>query len=54
MKAINEKNIDAFMEYLNKTIKNYDFVLLSEIESWLEKNGKDYFINRDFNEWEEQ
>lgn len=55
MKAVNKKNIDEFIEYLKKNIVEDDgFVLDREIEIWLEKNGRDYFINRDFNEWQEQ
>lgn len=54
MKAINKKNIEKFIEYLNRNIvENDGFILEKEIEIWLKRNGKDYFINREISEWEE-
>lgn len=54
MKAVNKKNIDEFMKFVNKVMKEDGFILQARIENWLKDNGVDYFRNRDCHEeWEE-
>lgn len=54
MKAINKKNIDEFMEFVNKVMKEDGFILQARIENWLKDNGVDYFRNIErFGEWKE-
>ena len=54
MKAVNKKNIDEFMEFVNKVMKEDGFILQARIETWLNDNGVDYFRNVErFGEWKE-
>ena len=46
MKVINSKNKNEFIEWIEKIIEE-------NIQGWLEENGKDYFINIETYEWEE-
>ena len=38
MKAVNKKNIDEFMEFVNKVMKEDGFILQAKIENWLKDN----------------
>lgn len=54
MKALNKKNIDEFMEFVNKVMTEDGFILQARIETWLNDNGVDYFRNVErFGEWKE-
>lgn len=54
MKAVNKKNIDEFIEFVNKVMKEDGFILQARIENWLKDNGVDYFRNIErFGEWKE-
>lgn len=53
MKVINSKNKNEFIEWIEKIIEEYEFIDEENIQGWLEENGKDYFINIETYEWEE-